>query len=78
MQEKQPTPTQNVQTVKVKLRNIDPSVKVITRSGMVTQGPKEKAARDPLTCQEGVNMKKGQETMVVADQGFAQKEAATA
>lgn len=45
---------------------------------MVTWGQEEEAARDPLTCQGGSNLKKEQETMVVADQGFAQKEAATA
>ena len=63
MQEKPPTPTQNVQRVKAELRNIDPSVKFITRSGMVTQGSTE----------EGLNMKRGQETMALADQELAQR-----
>ena len=67
-----------MQRVKSELRNIDPSVKVITRSGMVTWGSKEEAARDPLTYHEGSNLKKGQETMVVADQDLAQKVAAIA
>ena len=44
---------------------------------MVTQGSKEEAAMDPMTCQEGLNMNKGQEIMVVAVQNFAQEEAAT-
>ena len=67
---------QNVQRVKSKLRNIDPSVKVITQSGMVTRRSKEEAARDPLTCQGGLNIKRGQETMALADQNLAQKVAA--
>ena len=52
MQEKQPTPTQNVQIVKTKLRNMNPSVKVMKCSGMVTQGAKEEIAPG-----EGVNLK---------------------
>ena len=49
MQEKQPTPMQNMKRVKAELRKIEPSVKVITRSGMVTWGAKEALARDPTT-----------------------------
>lgn len=52
MQEKQPNPTQNVQRVKTKLRNVNLSVKVMKRSGMVTQRSKEE-----LAPQEGVNLK---------------------
>ena len=33
---------------------------------------------DPLTHQEGSNMKKGQEPMAIADQDFAKEEEATA
>ena len=68
MQEKQPTPTQNVQRVKSELRNIDPSVKVINRSGMVTQGAKEAPTRDPMTSQEGSNISKGQEKIAATTQ----------
>ena len=56
---------------------MDPSVKFITRSGMATRGPKEEAAMDPLTRQEGSNMKKRQETMAAVGQDFVQDEAAT-
>ena len=52
MQEKQPTPTQNVQRVKIELKNMNPSVKIMTRSGMVTQEAKEE-----LAPREGVNIK---------------------
>ena len=52
MQEKHPTLTQNVQRVKTELRNMNTSVKVMTRSGMVTQGSKEE-----LSPQEGLNLK---------------------
>lgn len=39
--EKQPTPTQNVQRVKTKLREVDPRVNIIARSGLNTKGNKE-------------------------------------
>ena len=52
MQEKQSTPMQNVQRVKTELRKADPYVKVMTRSGLVTQGAKE-----DLASQEGVPFK---------------------
>ena len=45
---------QNVHRVKAELRNIDSSVKFITRSGMVTQGSRE---------EEGLNIENGKETM---------------
>ena len=40
MQEKQPTPMQNVQRVKNELQEVDLSVKFMTRSGLDTQGNK--------------------------------------
>ena len=68
MQEKQPTPTQNVQRVKVELRNIDPSVKVITRSEMVTQGAMEATAKDIMPSQEGAHISKEPKTIATAAQ----------
>ena len=44
MQEKQPTPTHNVQRVKTEIRKVDPYVKVMTCNGLVTQGAKEELA----------------------------------
>ena len=63
MQEKQPTPTQNVQRVKAKLQEKGPRVNVITHSGMATGGPGEKTATKPLirpavSKQEGLDLKK--------------------
>ena len=52
MQDKQPTPTKNVQRVKTELRNANPSVKVMTRNGVVTQG-----AREELASRKGTNFK---------------------
>ena len=52
MQEKQPTPTQNVQRVKTELRKADPCVKVMTHNELVTQGEKKE-----LAYQEGVPFK---------------------
>ena len=48
MQEKQQTPTQNVQRVKAEPRDEGPSVKVITCRGMATGGAEEKAAAEPI------------------------------
>ena len=43
MKDKQSTPTQNVQRVKIEPRSEDPSVKIITHN-MVTQGAREELA----------------------------------
>ena len=48
MQEKQQSPTQNVQRVKVEPRDEGPSINVITRSSMATRGAEERAAAEPL------------------------------
>ena len=63
MQEKQPTPMQNVQRVKAELRDKYPSVNVVTCSGMATRGPGEKTATEPLIRpavikQEGLDLNK--------------------
>ena len=52
MKDKQSTPTQNVQRVKMELRSEDPSIRVIMRS-MVTQ-----EARKELTAQKEPNPRK--------------------
>ena len=53
MQEKQPTPMKNVQRVKAELRKVDPSVKVMTHSGLDTQGNKEGLiSRKGVSCNE--------------------------
>ena len=83
MQEKQSTPTQNVQRFKTELWDKDLSVNVVTRSGLATRGPEEEAAMEPMIReavikQEGLDLKKGKETFVVARKDFAEAEAATA
>ena len=55
---------QNVQRVKVELRDKDPIVNVVTRSGMATRGPEEEATMGPLIHQvvikkEGLELKRG-------------------
>lgn len=39
---------QNVERVKVELRDKYPTMNVVKRSGMATRGPKEEAAMEPL------------------------------
>ena len=83
MQEKQSTPMQNVQRVKVELREKDPSVNVVTRSGMATRGLEEEATMEPLICQaaikqEGMDLKMGEETFITAHKDFVETEATTA
>ena len=82
MQEKQLTPTQNVQSVKAKLRDKDPSVNVVTRSGIATGGPGEKTITKPLIRpkiikQEGLNLKKEKETFVTTRKDVVKAEAST-
>ena len=83
MHEKKSTPTQNVQRVKAELRDKDPSVNVVTRSGMATRGTEEEVAMEPLiwqivSKQEGLDLEKGKETCVTDRKDFSDVEVATA
>ena len=82
MQEKQQTPMQNVQRVKVEPQDEGPSVNVITRNGMTTRGAAEKAEVEPrirktAIKQEGLDLREEKETFVAAHQDFAKAEAPT-
>lgn len=78
-QEKKQTPTQNVQWVKVEPREEEPSINVITHSGMATRGSAERAEMESMirkeaTKLEGAGFRKEKETSVVARQDYDQNE----
>ena len=69
-----------MQRVEAKLRDKDPSVNVVTRSGMATRGPGEKTATETLirpvvSKHEGLDLKKQKETSITAHKYLSEAEA---